>query len=160
MFKNLSSRSIRISLRLLNFSVNAYGKKTCVTSIVTLTECGQVHSVALGNFATWATVLAPPTGPEAACSADTAILVLLLRRTEIRQGSSANASRTADYRSPHKKQWVDNIFDPWHSSRPIATRPSSTAQTTTAPAPSDLARFRQLCNFGTATAPPTDPEVA
>ena len=49
--------------------------------------------------------------------ADVAIFVHLPRRAEIRQGRLANASKMAVYRTPHKKQWVDNIFDPWHGSR-------------------------------------------
>ena len=46
--------------------------------------------------------------------ADIAIFVHLPWGPEIRQGPSLDGSRTAENRAPHKKEWVDNIFGPWH----------------------------------------------
>jgi len=46
-----------------------------------------------------------------------AIFVHLPWMAEIRQAPSVVGSRMAVFRAPHKKEWVDNIFDPWHVSR-------------------------------------------
>ncbi|NLZ55899.1 MAG: hypothetical protein GX900_04470 [Clostridiaceae bacterium] len=56
-----------------------------------------------------------------AYSADIAIFVHLPWRAEIRRGCSVDGSRMAENRTPHKKEWMDNIFDPRHIARSIVT---------------------------------------